>query len=131
MHRRSLAEPGLVEKYIRGQVLPRFMRRLREIETETHRHRTRLTQAYADLQESCQGDPDAFEARWAATAHAWRFERVNDLIRRHNDYYPVERRLPINPRTGEYITVGDRPYRRELLGPEWILERFPLRPDRA
>ncbi len=125
MTRRALADPSLVEKYIRGQVLPRFMQRLREIEDETRRHRMRLAQAYADLRESCPDDATAFAERWAATARAWRFDEVNELIRQHNEYYPVERRLPINPRTGDYLTVGGRPYRREPLAPEWILERFP------
>lgn len=37
----------------------------------------------------------------------------------------MERNLPVDPRTGEYLTAGRRPYRREPLGPKWILERFP------
>jgi len=127
VHRRSLADPHLVEKYIRGQVLPRFMQRLRQIEDEVRRHSRNLEQAHTDLALSCPG-PGAFEERWLATAHAWRFDRVNELIRQHNEYYPVERRLPINPRTGDYITTGGRPYRREPLGPDWVLERFPASP---
>ena len=129
MKRRSLADPSVVEQYIRGQVLPRFMQRLREIEDDTRRHRSRLAQAYGDVQDACQDDAAAFEERWVATAGAWSFHATNELIRQHNEYYPVERRLPISPRTGDYITVGGRPYRREPLGPAWILERFPARLD--
>jgi len=128
MQRRSLADPALVEKYIRGQVLPRFILRLREIEDETRRHRNRLAHAYIELQEAC-ADHVEFERRWREVARAWSFDEVNELIRQHNEYYPVERRLPINPRTGDYLTVGGRPYRREPLGPAWILERFPARPN--
>ena len=127
MKRRSLADPNLVEKYIRGQVMPRFMQRLREIDGEVHRHKRNLEQAHTALAQECRGDPEAFERRWVQTAHAWRFDHLNALIRQHNEYYPTERRLPINPRTGDYITVGGRPWRRELMGPGWILERFPVR----
>lgn len=127
MKRRSVADPSLVEKYIRGQVMPRFMQRLRDIDGEVHRHRRNLEQAYTALLESCADDAQALERQWHATAAAWRFDRVNALIRQHNEYYPVERRLPIDPRTGSYITVGGRPWRREPMGPDWILERFPAR----
>ncbi len=127
VHRRSLAEPNLVEKYIRGQVLPRFMQRLRDIETEMTRHRTRLAAAYEDLWETCGHDPQAFEQRWRATAHSWNFDRVNELVHAHNEYYPIERQLPLNPRTGDYITTSGRQWKREPAGPEWVLERFPAR----
>jgi glucose-6-phosphate 1-dehydrogenase len=127
MKRRSLADPNLVEKYIRGQVLPRFMQRLREIEDELARHRSRLADAYEELWVSCGHDSQTFEQRWRATAHSWRFDHVNELIHSHNEHYPIERRLPINPRTGDYLTTSGRPWRREPAGPKWILERFPAR----
>ena len=49
MRRRALADPGVVEKYIRGEVMPRYMTRMREIETELERHRTRLADAYEEV----------------------------------------------------------------------------------
>ncbi|MEJ7788127.1 MAG: hypothetical protein WKF96_25275 [Solirubrobacteraceae bacterium] len=125
-----MADPHLVEKYIRGQVLHRFMQRLREIEDEVRRHSRDLAQAHTDLADSWPG-PGAFEERWLGTARAWRFDHVNDLIHSHNEYYPIERRPPINPRTGDYLTTSGRPWRREPAGPEWILERFPARRGRT
>jgi hypothetical protein len=50
---------------------------------------------------------------------------VNDLIERHNRWYPVEARLPMDPRTRDYVKVGGRSYRRDPLDESWILERFP------
>ena len=128
MKRHTLADPSLVERYIRGGVMPRFMQRLREIDDGLVGHRMRLEHLYADLRRSFEGDPRGFEARWLHVAHCWRFDRVNELIAQHNEYYPIERRLPINPRTGEYVTVGGRPYLREPVGPAWVLERFPATP---
>ena len=127
MSRRQLADPRALEAYIRSAILPRFIQRLREIEDEVIVHRSRLEREYADLRLSCAGDPQSFETRWRALAASWRFDRVNELIEQHNEYYPIERDLPMDPRTGEYVMITGRSYRREPLGPEWILERFPSR----
>ena len=51
---------------------------------------------------------------------------MNDLIERHNRHYPTESRLPMNPRTGDFVLINGRPYTREPIGAEWILERFPV-----
>ena len=63
--------------------------------------------------------------RWRRLAERWDFGEVNDLIDRHNRYYPIEARLPMDPRTRDYVKIGGRSYRREPLDAQWILERFP------
>jgi len=122
---RTLADPRTVEAYIRAGVIPRFMTRLREIDDELADHRRRLERTYRELQHSCGSEARVFEARWLAVARTWRFDHVNELITQHNEYYPIERNLAVDPRTGDYVTVGGRPYRRELVGESWILGRFP------
>jgi hypothetical protein len=107
--------------------MPRFMQRLREIEDATISHRDKLERAYEECRESSGGDPEAFAARWQELARSWSFDALNDLIEEHNEYYPIERNLAVDPRTGEYVTIVGRSYRREPLGPEWILDRFPAR----
>jgi hypothetical protein len=128
LSRRELANPRALEAYIRSAVLPRFMERLREIEDALAEHRMRLEREYRALQRSCAGDPATFERRWRAVAEAWSFGDLNELIRQHNEYYPMERDLPMDPRTGEYVTINGRSYRRQPVGPDWILERFPAAP---
>ena len=93
-----------------------WMRRLREIELAIELHEAQLAEAYA-LRES--------PAEWRKLADAWDFSEVNELIERHNRYYPAESRLPMNPRTGDFVRVNGKPYTREPLGAEWILSRFP------
>ena len=58
-------------------------------------------------------------------AAAWRFDEVNDLIARHNLWYPVEARLPMDPRRGDFALVNGRDYRLRPLDAEWVFERFP------
>jgi hypothetical protein len=93
-----------------------WMRRLRAIEVEIERHEQQLAEAY-ELTESAD--------EWRRIAESWDFAEVNELIERHNRHYPAESRLPMNPRTGDFVLVNGRPYTREPLDADWILSRFP------
>ena len=99
-----------------GGPLP-FMRRLRQIDDEIDALTRRLAEAYADRTDA---------AAWRRLAERWDFGEVNDLIERHNRYYPIEARLPMDPRTRDYVKIGGRSYRREPLDAAWILKRFPV-----
>jgi hypothetical protein len=99
-----------------GGPLP-YMLRLRQIDDAIAEHEGRLADAY----EAHRGDP----AAWRRIAERWSFSEVNDLIERHNRWYPVEARLAMDPRTRDYVKVGGRPYRREPLDADWILRQFP------
>jgi hypothetical protein len=98
-----------------GGPLP-FMRRLRQIDDDIEALTARLAEAYAERVD---------DAAWRRLAERWDFGEVNDLIDRHNRYYPIEARLPMDPRTRDYVKIGGRSYRREPLDAHWILDRFP------
>jgi hypothetical protein len=114
-----------IDAYLKAGVRPRWMERVADIDAGIAFERRRLDRAYRALQAECDGDGELFSARWRELARAWRFDDLNELIAQHNDWYPVERDLPLNPRTGDYVRVGGRSYRRPVLGPEWVLEHFP------
>jgi hypothetical protein len=94
-----------------------WMRRLRAIEIAIGLHEEQLAEAYETLRE--------FPEEWRKVAEGWDFSEVNELIERHNRHYPAESRLPMNPRTGDFVLVNGRPYTREPLDASWILSRFP------
>ena len=125
LSRRARQTKRTVEAYLNAGGVPRYMERLREIDTAIAMHRRRIERAYRRLHKACAGDPELFARRWRAQAERWRFDELNELIRQHNDWYPVETRLPMDPRTGDYIRRSGRSYRRPVLGPEWVLEQFP------
>jgi hypothetical protein len=102
-----------------GGPLP-YMARLREIDALTLRHEHALREEY----ESLRDDP----AAWPARAELWDFSEVNELIDRHNRWYPAEARLPMDPETGDFALVNGRSYRRRPLDASWVLERFPSPP---
>jgi len=105
-----------------GGPLP-YMARLRDIDRQTQQHELRLAEAYAEL--------GADKTAWAAVVAGWDFGEVNELIDRHNRWYPVESRLPLDPRTGDYALVNGEPYRKAPLDARWALERFPPGPAAA
>lgn len=105
-----------------------YMRRLKAIQAETEEHERQLAEARRALAEECAGDPATFARRWRETAAGWSFDEVNDLIERHNRWYPAESRLPMDPRTGDFALVNGERYMRPPLDADWILERFPPEP---
>jgi hypothetical protein len=117
--------PAELDRYLAGQLSGlAYMRRLRAIEDEEERHLRELAEAWTTLAEDAPG-ADAFQQAWREVAAGWSFRRINELIAKHNAYYAIEARVPMNPRTGTYA----QDWRRTGYGPGWILERFP--PDRA
>jgi hypothetical protein len=107
------------------------MLRLREIERLTASHEEALAERWHALADECAGDPAAFARLWRSVAESWVFDEVNDLVDRHNRWYPVESRLPMDPRTGDYALVNGRDYRLVPLAAEWVLQHFPAELARA
>jgi hypothetical protein len=103
---------------------PVWMRRLREMEDELEWHESELAQAWTELA-AATADPAEFARAWRALADDWSFAKVNELIERHNRNFPVEARLPMDPRTRDFVKINGKPYRREPIDADWILERFP------
>ncbi|MDP8943058.1 MAG: hypothetical protein M3N16_02905 [Actinomycetota bacterium] len=101
-----------------------------ELEREFTAQRRRLEAAYRALEVAWGHDADRFGARWRAQASAWPFDRLNQLIREHNEWYPLEANLPMDPRTCDYVPIRGASYRRVELGPAWVLEHFPPTPPR-
>ncbi len=114
-----------LEAYLRAGLRPRWMDRLVEIDGGIAAEKRRLERSYRALREECGEDRALFARRWRALARACRFDALNDLIREHNEFYPVERDLPMDPRTRDYVLIRGRSYRRPELGPDWVLEQFP------
>ena len=115
-----------LEAYLKAGVRPRWMERLDEIDQGVAAEKQRLARAYRALQEECGEDARVFARRWRALARAWAFDHLNILIEQHNEWYPMERQLPMDPRTGDYVRFAGRSYRRPVLGPQWVLEQFPV-----
>lgn len=125
LSRRARRTKRTLEAYLKAGVLPRHMQRLADIDRGIASEAQRIAAAYAALREACGADAELFARRWIEQVQRLRFDELNELIREHNEWYPVEAQLPMDPRTGNYVRLRGRSYRRRELGPAWVLERFP------
>ena len=125
LSRRARHTRRSVEAYLAAGVMPRHMERLREIEAERKRLRNKIGRTYRRLSEAYGDDREGFASEWRERARHWSFDHINRLISDHNEWYPVEAQLPLNPRTGDYVLIRGRSYRREPLDADWVLEQFP------
>jgi hypothetical protein len=78
---------------------PAFMRRLRAIE-DLEEGIVRVLLERCEEAIAAGGDAAA-HARASAPMRA--LQRLNDLVGRHNSYYPIEANLPVDARTGELV----------------------------
>jgi len=101
-----------------------YMQRLREIDERTAEHERELRRARQELLRA-QEEIEPLEDRWRTLLERWSFDEVNDLIARHNRWYPIEARVAMDPETGGYALVNGRDHRLDRLDAEWVLERFP------
>ena len=122
---RSAQYRRTLEGYLQAGNRPRWMERLAEIQQGTSAVRRRLERDHRRLREECGGDAERFARRWVAHVEAFDFGAVNERIRQHNEWFPIERRLAIDPRTRDYVKINGRDYRRAELTPAWALEQFP------
>ena len=114
-----------VEAYLKAGVKPRWMERISEIDDAIKAQKRRLERSHRALREECDGDGALFAERWRAFAGRCRFDELNELIGQHNEWYPIERDLPMDLRTRDYVLINGRSYRREPLSSQWVLEHFP------
>ena len=114
-----------VESYLKAGVKPRWMERISEIDDSIKAQKRRLERSYRALREVSDGDGALFAERWRAFASRCRFDELNELITQHNEWYPIERDLPMDPRTGEYRPILGRTHHRRVLDADWVLEEFP------
>ena len=87
----------LAERVRAQEGVPAYIRRKRQIEDW-------LDAALAAL--AAHEDPSEHGLR--SLASVLDLARVNDLIDRHNRYYPIEANLPIDLRSGELLERGQR-----------------------
>jgi hypothetical protein len=93
---------------------PAWSRRLRRMDRLIDRALEELETAWRALAATLPGDPDGFTAEWRERAAHHDFSTINELVRRHNLYFPAEANLAmtrgpaISSGLGVGITAGAR-----------------------
>lgn len=109
-----------VDERIRALTIgvPSWAARKRRIEDDELRYVNELVELHVRLRK--RGDaPSEVELALQAAAVAFDLTKLNERVRTHNRYYPVEANLPMDFKTGAYLVYG-RP---------WVPEE-PYTPER-
>ncbi|MFN0070246.1 MAG: hypothetical protein ACKVVP_01990 [Chloroflexota bacterium] len=104
---------------------PAWAIRLKKIEALTDRLLTELRGDWVALAQEYRREPQLFPVAWAHRLNQLDLGLVNELIRRHNRYFPAEANLPMSPRTGDYVGWGGRDWRCKPLTVHWAEQIFP------
>lgn len=130
---RPLATPSMPFTFSRDAYIaamagpPAWAVRLKRIHDARTELATRLESAWGAYARRYQTNEE-FAARWCAYLSALDLSPLNTLIRKHNEYYPIEARLPIVWPTGEYRVPTGVEYPQQPVTVERLLEDYP--PDR-
>ena len=104
---------------------PYYARRARWIEDMTNRLMEDLAFEYKAMVGKCANDPQAFAHQWRELISLLELDELNDLINKHNMYYPMEAKLRIDPDSGAPL-VGSTPWEPlEKISTEGLLKVFP------
>ena len=110
---------------------PAWSRRLKCIHDLTSAVTATLQADWHALAKKARGDRSRFAVAWRTHAEGFDFGQVNELVDRHNRYFPAEANLPMDVRTLDYVTFAGGDYRRRPLDAAWILRQFPPDLDAA
>lgn len=126
LSRRARHAQRSVEAYLQAGGRPRWMERVMEIDRRLAEERRSHAAAYRRLRDECGTDEELLAERWVRRARSFSFDdELNHLIAQHNQWYPVERDLAMDIRTGDYVLINGRSYRRPHLDACWLLEQLP------
>jgi hypothetical protein len=110
---------------------PGWAVRLKQI----HDLRTQLTEmleaAWAEHARRWRRRPQEFTRHWQTYITALDTSRLNTLIKKHNDWYPIEAQLPIVYPTGEYHIPTGVEYPQKPVTVDSLLELYPADVDMA
>ena len=110
---------------------PAWSRRLKKIHDLTLASTAGLHADWYALATKARGDRARFAAGWRQHAEAFNFQQINELVERHNRYFPAEANLPMDVKTLDYVAFAGADYRRQRLDAAWILGQFPADLDAA
>jgi hypothetical protein len=138
-HERNLSEhvpSSLISTADRVKALavggaPAWSRRLKRIYDLKAAATSQLREQWQAQASAARGDRARFASGWRRHAEQLDFSQVNELISRHNRYFPIEANLPMDVRTLDYVAFGGGDYRQQVLDAAWVLSQFPPDLDAA
>ena len=104
---------------------PKYALRARRIEDKTDKLMKEITTEYINMVDRFGKDPEIFAQQWKEYIGSLELKELNDLIERHNMYYPVEANLNIDLKTEGFL-IGSTLWKpKEKITIEGLLKQFP------
>jgi hypothetical protein len=110
---------------------PAWAIRLKQLHDGRIQLAERLHSTWCEYARRYRGRPQEFARRWRAFVLAEDLTVLNTLIKKHNDYYPIEARLPIVYPKGTYLVPAGIEYPQQPIRHEELLEEYPADLDMA
>jgi len=121
-----------MEQKIRARMgPPSYAVRARYVEDLEEELYEELDKKWKMVAETYRHDPEKFNTLWRVVIETLDVEHINQLIKEHNQYYPIEANLREDPDTGR-LMMGNTPWKpKKKITPERLLEKFPPDLDKA
>jgi hypothetical protein len=104
---------------------PPYAVRGKQIEDLTEHLLDELRQQWVKVADNCRNHPQQFARIWRAVLDTLELDELNQLIREHNTYYPIEANLQPDPETGRYM-IGNTVWApKKKITPESLAELYP------
>ena len=110
---------------------PAWALRLKQIHDERTQLSARLDAGWKEYARRYRTRPEEFAKRWHSFVTSLDLTKLNTLIKKHNDYYPIEARLPIVWPKGHYLIPVGIEYPQAFVTVQQILDDYPADLDFA
>lgn len=110
---------------------PAWAVRLKQIHDGRTRLKATLDAGWAEHARRWRGRPDEFASRWRTFLAKLDLAALNTLIKKHNDYYPIEARLPIMYPSNRYYVPAGIEYPQQPITVDSMMDEYPADLDMA
>ncbi len=106
---------------------PHYATRARRIENITQKLIEDLAVEHENMKQEYDDRPEVFARKWQELIASLELDDLNELIEKHNQYYPMEANLQIDPETGAPL-AGAVPWEpKKKITVEELLKRFSVK----
>ena len=110
---------------------PAWAVRLKQIHDGRVQLKATLEQEWAAHARRLRGRPGDFTKAWRTFVQKLDVSKLNVLIKKHNDYYPIEARLPILYPSNRYYVPAGVQWPQQQVTTDAILDEYPADLDMA
>lgn len=107
--------------------IPEYIQRAKLVDEKILKIRSDLRMKYDKLERKFGKNYVKFNKAWENILKFYNFQEVNELIEKHNLYYPIEANLSMDFESGEYMLGSNTWERTPLFCASLILEEMPFK----